>query len=226
MDKRIHPEHEVASSDAQPWLFQNLSANDTEALAATSSRRCYAAGDVVFLQGDPAARMYFIESGVVRLMRTTRTGAETLVDIRGAGGLLVLNFLSPDARYPLTAVCMEDAVLYGFTREGLEQLVAGNPNIGLQMMRNMGERICWLTSRAEGSSVTYLEERLLKVLCDLAREHGESTEKGLVLRLRLTHEELGALVGAHRVSVSRALKALRDSGKVVQQGRTLLFPRE
>ncbi len=136
----------------------------------------------------------------------------------------MLNFFSPDARYPLSAVCMEETVLYGFTREGLERLVVGSPNIGLQMMRNMGERICCLTSRAEGSPFVYLEKRLLKALTDLAREHGQETDEGIILRLRLTHEELGALVGAHRVSVSRALKALRDSGRVIQQGRTFFFP--
>jgi CRP/FNR family transcriptional regulator len=40
----------------------------------------------------------------------------------------------------------------------------------------------------------------------------------------LTHEELSFLVGAHRVSVTKALKALRESGRVIQQGGRLVLP--
>jgi CRP/FNR family transcriptional regulator len=212
------------SSAGNLWLFQDLSEKESRSLGEASRRRCYEPGDAIFIQGDPAVRMYFIESGLVRLVETGRHGIERLVDIRGSGGLLVLNFLSPDAHYPVSALCVERTVLHEFTREGLERLVVSNPHIGLQMMRNMGERICWLTDRAKDSSVTFLEDRLLKVLTDLAREHGRRAQMGWSLALPLTHRELGMLVGAHRVSVSRALKSLRDSGLIAQEGSTLLIP--
>jgi CRP-like cAMP-binding protein len=102
--------------------------------------------------------------------------------------------------------------------------VTDNPNIGLQIIRNMSDRISWLTSRAGSTSATHLEERLHAVLTDLAHEHGTSTEQGLVIQFPLTHEELGFLVGAHRVSVTKALKALKESGRVIQQGRRLVLP--
>ncbi len=59
----------------------------------------------------------------------------------------------------------------------------------------------------------------------VAREHGAPSEAGLVIQFPLTHEDLSFLVGAHRVSITRAMKALRESGRIVQQGRTLILPR-
>jgi len=35
-------------------------------------------------------------------------------------------------------------------------------------------------------------------------------------------EDLSFLVGAHRVSITRAIKAIKESGKVIQEGRTLI----
>ena len=42
----------------------------------------------------------------------------------------------------------------------------------------------------------------------------------------ITHEDLSFLVGAHRVSITRAMKSLRESGKILREGRTLILPLE
>lgn len=209
---------------AHLWLFQNLSDEEAAALTAAAWRKQYERGQYVFIQGEPAALLFVIKAGRVKLVKTDADGSEILVDIRKPGDFIGETFLSADADYPLTAECVEDSLLCGFTKARFERLVTDNPNIGLQIIRNMSDRISWLTSRASSSSATHLEERLHAVLTDLAREHGTSSERGLVIQFPLTHEELGFLVGAHRVSVTKALKALRQSGRVTQQGRHLVLP--
>jgi CRP/FNR family transcriptional regulator len=209
---------------AHLWLFQALSDAEVEALTAAAWRKPFAKGQYVFIQGDPAALLFVIKAGRVKLVKTDEDGTEILVDIRKAGDFLGETFLSADTDYPLTAECVEDSLLCGFSKESFEQLVTQHPNIGLQIMRNMSERISWLTSRVGSASSTHLEERLYAVLVTVAREHGTRTSGGLVIEFPLTHEELSFLVGAHRVSVTRALKALREAGKVTQQGRRLVLP--
>jgi CRP-like cAMP-binding protein len=68
-----------------------------------------------------------------------------------------------------------------------------------------------------------LEERLYSVLLQFAREHGVVRRDGVALQFPLTHEELGFLVGAHRVSITRAMKSLSGSGKILRQGNTLVL---
>jgi len=62
------------------------------------------------------------------------------------------------------------------------------------------------------------------VLSQVAREHGVSERQGYSIQFPLTHEELGFLVGAHRVSVTRALKSLKETGRIIQEGRVLIVP--
>ncbi|HZK48121.1 MAG TPA: Crp/Fnr family transcriptional regulator [Thermoleophilia bacterium] len=209
---------------AHLWLFQNLPERDAKALTEAAWRKQYQAGELVFLQGDQARIMFIIKAGRVKLAKAGTDGGEVLVDIRKAGDFLGETFLSDDAEYPLTAECMEESLLCGFTKARFERLVTDNPNIGLQIIRNMSDRISWLTSRASSTSATHLEECLHAVLTDLAHEHGTITEKGLLIQFPLTHAELGFLVGAHRVSVTKALKALRESGRVIRQGKHLVLP--
>lgn len=208
----------------QLWLFSSLDAGEMQALVVAAERSLLAAGSYVFLQGEPARRLFVIKAGRIKLTKTDAEGNEILVDIRKAGDFLGETFLSEDADYPLTAECVEDSLLCGLTRDRFERLVTDNPAIGLRVMRAMSERIDWLTSRVGDLASTHLEERLYAVLTTVAREHGTRTDDGLVIEFPLTHEELSFLVGAHRVSVTKALKSLGEAGKVVREGGRLVLP--
>jgi len=75
-------------------------------------------------------------------------------------------------------------------------------------------------------SLSNLEERLYRVLMNVALEHGIKNSQGFTIQFPLTHEDLSFLTGAHRVSITRAMKSLKESGKIIQQGRDLTLPFE
>jgi CRP/FNR family transcriptional regulator, cyclic AMP receptor protein len=59
-----------------------------------------------------------------------------------------------------------------------------------------------------------VEDRVHALMWLLAERWGRMTPQGVLLRLRLTHELLGQLVGAKRPTVSLALKELEERGTV------------
>jgi CRP/FNR family cyclic AMP-dependent transcriptional regulator len=63
-----------------------------------------------------------------------------------------------------------------------------------------------------------VRERLLDVLSELAGSHGVSTNDGIRIPIPLSQEDLGALVGATRESVNRALRQLTASGLIERRG--------
>ena len=186
----------------------------------------YEPGQAVFVQADPTDRMFLIKAGRVRLSKLLEDGTEFTLDIRKAGDFLGENMLGEEAVYPVTAWCMEETLTCGFTKERFEKLVLDHPRIGLQVMRNLSRRISSLSNRIESMSLTHLGDRLYQVLRNMALEHGVKSRDGLVIQFPLTHEDLAFLVGAHRVSVTRALKELKRTGSVVQQKRHLVVRSE
>ncbi len=207
---------------AELWVFENLAPAEIEALLRAAWRKQYAGGEPIFFQGDQAEVMFLIKAGRVKLSKYTEGEVEVTLDIRKAGDFLGETMLSEDLEYPVSAWCLEDTVVCGFTKTRFEALVLENPNIGLQVIRNLSNRILVLTSRMGSLSAASLEDRLYGVLSQVANEHGTMTLKGAVIQFPLTHEDLSFLVGAHRVSITRAMKALRESGRVVSEGRTLI----
>lgn len=205
------------------WVFENLHPAELAALAQAAGRKPYQKGQVVFSQGDPANRMFLLKAGRVKLSKITAEGQEITLDIRKAGDFLGESMLIEEANYPLSAWCLEDTLVCGFTRGGFEKLILENPNIGLTVIKNLSNRIAWLTERVGSFSLTNLEDRLYQVLVQVAREHGVKSPRGFSIQFPLTHEELGFLVGAHRVSITRAMKALKEAGRILTEGRTLIL---
>lgn len=226
--KKHHAEGQPWSNTCigQLWLFEGLERPELEAVAARAERRAYAAGQAVFSQGERARHIFLIKSGRIRISRTMENGAEIILDIRKPGDCLgeyILNDLESEYHYPVSAWCMEDVFICGFTRDAFEELVLKIPAIGLKAIRNMAGRIANLTERLDAMSQTHLEEKLYGVLLNVAREHGVRRQDGYYqMEMPLTHEDLGFLIGAHRVSVTRVMKKLKEDGRVSQNGRLLV----
>ena len=68
-----------------------------------------------------------------------------------------------------------------------------------------------------------VEERVLALMWLLAESWGRVTPTGTTLPLSLTHDALGALVGARRPTVSLALRELTDRGAILGQDQGWLL---
>jgi CRP-like cAMP-binding protein len=205
-------------------VFENLKPEEMVALARVAGRKPCKKGQEVFAQGDPANRMFLLKAGRVKLSKITAAGHEITLDIRKAGDFFGESMLIEDADYPLIAVCLEDTLICGFTKTAFEKLILENANIGLQVIKNLSNLINWLNERVGSLSLTNLEDRLYQVLTQVAREHGVESPRGFSIQFPLTHEEIGFLVGAHRVSITKAIKALKEGGRISQEGRILILP--
>ena len=206
------------------WIFQNLGAEEVEALSREALRRKSKTGQTLFSQGDPADGMFLIKGGRVKLSKVLEDGTELTLDIRKAGDFVGENMFSDEGHYPVSAYCLEDTLTCGFSRSQFEQLVLEHPKVGLQIIKNLSERISWLTRRVGSLAVTNIEDRLYRVLTSVAKEHGTMSPQGTAIQFPLTHEDLGFLTGAHRVSITRAMKALKAAGKIIHKDKRLILP--
>jgi CRP/FNR family transcriptional regulator len=208
----------------QLWVFQNLDPNEIEALVREALKKKSRKGESLFLQGDSADEMFLIKGGRIKLTKVLEDGDELTLDIRKAGDFIGENMFSEESQYPVTAYCLEETLTCGFNKSQFEKLVLQHPNVGLQIIKNLSERISWLTSRVGSLAVTNIEDRLYRVLTSVAKEHGIASPQGMLIQFPLTHEELSFLTGAHRVSITRAMKALKSAGKIIHEDRRLILP--
>ncbi len=206
------------------WIFQDLDPADIEALNKEALRKKMVKGAILFRQGEEADEMFLIKGGRIKLSKFLEDGSELTLDIRKAGDFVGENMFSDEGIYPVSAVSLQETLTCGFSRSKFEQLITDNPKVSLQIIKNLSNRISWLTSRVGNLAVTNIEDRLYGVLCSVAQEHGSMDYRGVTIQFPLTHEDLSFLTGAHRVSITRAMKTLKRAGKIIHEGRKLILP--
>lgn len=220
-DTELHPR-----CFGQIWLFEDAPVDAWKSFAIHLLRRNLAVGEDLFQQGADADSMWLIKSGSVKLWKTTEDGRVLTLDIRKAGDLLGENVLTEDGgTYPVSATCLGPTVTCGIDRQTFESIVRQYPDVGLVVIRNLSRRIDHLSGKLGALSEVSLNDRLYEVLVNVAREVGTPAPGGWNMAFPLTHDEIGFLVGAHRVSVTRALGKLRDADRVRTSGK-LLFVRD
>ena len=114
------------------------------------------------------------------------------------------------------------AVLAFMGRGDLDRFVLNKPEVGLRMMDLLARRVGSTNERmAEIARKEVFSRLASQVLRLLEGEGVVDRQGGQTLPTAYTHEELGAMVGANRVAVTRALGRLQEDGVVEVRRRRI-----
>lgn len=95
------------------------------------------------------------------------------------------------------------------------RLVSDRPEVGLKAIELLVERLSFYEGKLADIGLKEVPARLASLLLHLVESEGIVTrEGGYAITTRYTHEQLGAMIGAKRVAVTRALGEFRRAGAV------------
>jgi CRP/FNR family transcriptional regulator, cyclic AMP receptor protein len=108
---------------------------------------------------------------------------------------------------------------------GKEVLAAAHrwPRIVAGLQSRLAQQSDRLATQLVICQLPRVDQRLLAMMWLLAESWGRVTSSGTSLPVSLTHETLGALIGARRPTVTLALRELTERGAVVRQDRGWLL---
>ena len=166
--------------------------------------------------------LFLVLEGSVRVYLTTPAGKEVTLTLLGSGTALWARRLQLVDGGAVQARAVGPTALAFLKREDLERLVLNKPEVGLRMMDLLAERLAESNERmAEIAHKEVLSRLAGQILRLLEGEGVVDRDGGQRLPTAYTHEELGAMVGANRVAVTRALGRLQDEGTVELKRRRI-----
>ena len=132
---------------AEVPLFQLLDADERAALSQMMELANFAAGDIIFREGEPGDRMYVVCSGSVELTTTDKLGQKLTLTTASRGDLFgELSLLDQGARNARATV-LEASELLVLDRATLKDFIRRKPDAALDMMAVMGGRMRTTTNR-------------------------------------------------------------------------------
>ncbi|MBI1846906.1 MAG: Crp/Fnr family transcriptional regulator [Candidatus Rokubacteria bacterium] len=188
-------------------------------LAARSAVRTAARGQTIYAEGEPAAGLFVVLDGRVKLVRRSAQGREQVLHAEGSGATLAEVPVFDGGGYVASAVALEDTRLLFVPREALLDLCRRRPDVALGVIATLAGRVRRFAALIEDLSLRDLTARLAVFLLT---EIPPGRDGG---GLRMTGDEIAARLGTVREPVSRALSRLRRLG-LVERARGLIVVRD
>ncbi len=204
-------------------IFAELSETELHALAHRTVKQYLRAGETIFNEGDPCQGFYVVESGEVKIFKTSPSGREQLLTVDRAGSSIAEVPVFDGGPYPASGVATVDTTLLFLSKRDFRALVLEHPDVGLKVLKNVGSRLRRLVALIEELSFTTVRGRLVMMLVRLANSEGEHTHRGTELTLP-TNQEIAAQVGTVRELVSRNLGRLQAEGLIRMDGKRVIVP--
>jgi CRP/FNR family cyclic AMP-dependent transcriptional regulator len=192
-------------------------------LAATAQAQSYRARQVVYLPGDRAASVHFVALGRVKVSKVTRDGKELTLAYRTSGEFFGENCLLEGGPREEMVESMETTSTVELDRALLDQALAGYAEIAYPFARAMISRWRGLQTKVEQLVFKDVGSKLAELLLRLGSEHGVEHRRGLVLGLKITHQEMANLIGSTRETVSLTLSQFKRKGFIHSEGRKVIL---
>ncbi|UCH43311.1 MAG: Crp/Fnr family transcriptional regulator [Dehalococcoidales bacterium] len=187
--------------------FSGLSPNELDSIRELVFEKTVEQGEIILLEGELTETLFFIASGAVKVFKTSTDGKEQILSIVRPGESFNDVPIFDNSPNPTSAQAMTPVVLYGLKKNQLKDAVQKHPQIALNIIKVLAERVRQLMSLVEDLSFKHVIGRVAKILLEHA---GDGATPGL----RLTQQEMAAMAGTVREVVARSLKTLEEEGVI------------
>ncbi|HEU0168287.1 MAG TPA: Crp/Fnr family transcriptional regulator [Chloroflexota bacterium] len=202
--------------------FKPLPEADLARLSGRSIHQQFLRGRIIMLENEPCPGLYLVESGRVKLFRTSPDGREQVLLLVGPGGVFNDVAVFDGGPNAAAAAAMERTSLYLIPSEHVLAAMRADPEAALAVSREFGGQLRLLAGLVEDLSFRHVTSRVAKLLLEYAEQPGQDGS-----RARLTQQDLASMVGSVREVVGRSLGALEREGAIrIERARIIVADRE
>jgi CRP/FNR family cyclic AMP-dependent transcriptional regulator len=194
--------------------FAALDAPTLQVVAAVAVHRTVGAGEIVMLEGEPCAGLFVVQSGRVKITRTSLAGREQILHIAGPGEAFNDVPVFDGGPNPATVQAMADSTLLVIDRATLLALFDRYPHLAQAVVAVLAARCRQLVAMVEDLSLHGVTARLAGLLLDQAAQADAPP---------LTRAQMAARLGTVREMVSRSLRELEQDDLIRLEGAHIML---
>jgi CRP-like cAMP-binding protein len=210
---------EVEFLESIPY-FSGLSRAELDSIKQSVFEKAYQRGEIIAFEDEPAEALFFVVSGVVKVFKTSAEGKEQILNLVRPEESFNDVPVFDDETNPASAEAMGPVVLYGIRKNDLKTILRDYPQVSLNIIKVLADRVRQLVSLVEDLSFKHVIGRVAKILLEHASD-------GPGPNPRLTQQEMAAMAGTAREVVARSLKALEEEGVVrLERHRVVITDKE
>ena len=204
-------------------LFAGLSDDEFRALEPAFQLKTYPKNHVIFLEEETGNYMYVVVAGKVKVTKSNAAGKETLLAIHQPGDFFGEMALLDGKTAPATVAAMEDCKIISISKADFHRHLMRNEKIVAQIIQVLCGRLRQVWSQIQTLSYDDADSRIRAGILQISRRHGIADARGILINLKITHQELAEMVGTSRETVTRTLSDLQRDGIIQIADRRIII---
>ncbi|WP_207514039.1 response regulator [Longitalea luteola] len=179
--------------------------NDRDILSLLSENRDvtkYKRKQIIYVEGNRPARLYYIKKGKVKTYKTNEEGKELIVGIYGEGDFLGYVALLEGTVYKERAETMENTELAFIPKDEFDALMNTRREVVYRFMTMMAKNITEKEQLLLGLAYNSLRKKVADALITVNRKYKSS--------INLSRENLAAIAGTATASMIRTLSEFKS----------------
>lgn len=196
-----------------------------EEMGVASADRTYLPGDAIYREGEFGDALYILTSGVVKLFRPYSGTKEATLRLLRSWDIFGHLAFAGETVQRAYAEAVTECTITKVPKVFMERAVRQEPKVALKVMTLLELRLVQYEELVKCLLPRETEVRLANLLPILAHKFGVQEEGGRVVTidLRLTHQDLAAMVASTRESVTKVLNEMRNRDVIeIESGRITL----
>ena len=199
-------------------FFRHLSPDTIIAINRLFQDRDVVAEETIYFEGDPGQNLYLVASGKVKLLRHAVSGREVLLDLLQGGEYFGHLAIASQQNHTETAVAQTDCCILQISALNFEQVLHRFPDVTMKVLWAVGQRLEEAQEIIKQLSTYSADQRIAAALVRLAKKMGEQKQKGVLIQIPFSRQDLAAMTGSTVETVSRVMSRLAAAG-LIKTGR-------
>jgi DNA-binding response OmpR family regulator len=170
--------------------------------------------DIIFMEGDAAHSLYFIQKGSIKTYKTAESGKSLVTGIFGPGQFVgQLSLLAIKGTYRDSATVLKQAEVFKIPKADFTTLLFGDKLISSKFISIISNDLIDLQEQLLSMAFSTVRQRLAKVLLDLSKNEilHNSKNKGI----NIPREDLASLIGTATETAIRMLADFKDEKCII-----------
>lgn len=205
-------------------LFSLLTAAQAEVISEAVIKRRFKRGEPLVEQGQKSNALFILLTGRARVMTSDSRGREVILATLSQGDYLGEMSIIDNEPHSATvrAEVQTDVLMLGRTE--FARCLTENASMSLVVMRGLVKRLRHADRKIESLALLDVYGRVAHALLDFAIPDAQGQ---LIIKEKISRQDLAKMVGASREMVSRVMKDLEERGfiEALPNGATMLKDR-
>ena len=206
-------------------FLDRLSAHEQAEIHALGRSIVVKQGDIIFNQGENHDGIFIIRRGQIRVYYTAPSGREITLAYWTPGHFIGGPEVSGGGVHMWSGIAIDESEITALSSVALQRLLTRMPNFALALIDGLVAKGKCYSSMAQMLGTRSVIERLAQYLLNMSELYGVADGDSIVIRRKVTHDQIAAMVGSTRQWVTMMLKRFQAKRVITIDGSTIRITR-